>query len=692
MPKSSPLAVLLIALSLVPAAAGSAQAPRRIAPPAPSAAQAFARAEAILEDPSAPAGDLPVAVRMAYGPSDPYRVHLETTVDLAGDATLTGPVRITFLAATLEGDLASAQKTVEDPGARAPLAGADAWAYRDVLDVTDELHAAVAVVEDLGSGRWGAGSARLATFPWTEPADRTVAVHDALAPPAGTAPGAAAGSPAVLPSGAPEAEPRVPAGLPSDWSLPSRPAPGTRPGGSASAGARLIAVLPPRDRPATGRTRFETLITTGAVERVEFFLDGELAGEDDRPPFNTTLDLGREPRPHTVRAVAYGRSGVVLGEHTLEVNSASDTPFAVAITALDVGTDATEVEASVSLPAGGALARVEVYRNEELVARLAEPPYRARIPAGSEPGPADFVRIVAYLADGTQAEDVRFLSGEVAGERVEVNLVEIFAVVTGDDGEPVEGLGPDDFEIRLGRETMPIERFQRADDVPLTLALAIDTSESMWPLMIDTRQAAARFLVNTLIPGDEALLVAFSNRPRLVAPASGDVQALLRSFASLQAGGATALYDSIVFSLVQLEETSGGGRGADRSRGRRAVVLLTDGQDYGSRFRPRRVIDDARAQGTPVYGISMAGLYNERGSVRKPDLEAIAENTGGRTFYIGDASELPGAYAQINRELRTQYILAFATERPLSERELGSIRLRVKRPGLEVRTAVEPSR
>lgn len=696
MPKSSPLSVLLIALFLVPAAASSAQTPRRVAPPAPSAAQAFARAEALIEDPSAPSGDLPVAVRMAYDPTDPYRVHLETTVDLAGDATLAGPIRITLLAATLEGDLVSAQKTVDDPGARAPLAGADAWAYRDVLDVTDELHAAVAVVEDLGTGRWGAGSARLATIPWTAPADRTVAVHDALAPPAGEAPGAAAGrvadSPTAAPTPAPGAEPRVPAGQPSDWSLPGRPAPGTRPGGSAPAGARMIAVLPPRDRPATGRTRFETLITSGAVERVEFFLDGELAGEDDRAPFNTTLDLGRDPQPHTVRAVAYDRSGVVLGDHTLEVNSASATPFAVAITGFDVGSEGTEVEASVSLPPGGSLARVEVYRNEELVARLAEPPYRARIPPGAEPGPTDFVRVVAYLADGAQAEDVRFLSGEVAGERVEVNLVEIFAVVTGEGGDPVEGLGPEDFEIRLGRETMPIERFQRADDVPLTLALAVDTSESMWPLMIDTRQAAARFLVNTLIPGDEALLVAFSNRPRLVAPASGDVQALLRSFASLQAGGATALYDSMVFCLVQLEETSGGGRGSDRSRSRRAVVLLTDGQDYGSRFRPRRVIDDARAQGTPVYVISMAGLYNERGSVRRPDLEAIAENTGGRTYYIGDVAELAGAYAQINRELRTQYILAFGTERPLTERELGSIRLRVKRPGLEVRTAVEPSR
>jgi hypothetical protein len=337
----------------------------------------------------------------------------------------------------------------------------------------------------------------------------------------------------------------------------------------------VIAVLPPRERPAIGRTRFQTLITTGHVARVEFLLNGEPAGSDERAPFEITLDLGREPRPHTIRALAFDRSGVPLGEHTLEINTASATRFAVTIDSLDAqpGSGAGTVAASVSLPVDATLARVEVYRNDELITRLTEPPFAARLPPsgeiGAEPGPGDFVRVVAYLDDGTQAEDVRFLSGEVAGERVEVNLVQIFAVVTGDDGEPVEGLSSEEFEIRMGRETIPIERFQRADDVPLTLSLAVDTSESMWPLMIDTRQAASRFLVNTLIAGDQALLVGFSNRPRLIHPVTADVQALLRSFTALRAGGATALYDSIVFSLAQLGEI---GRGPEA--GRRAVVLL----------------------------------------------------------------------------------------------------------------------
>jgi VWFA-related protein len=669
---------LAAALLTAPLVLAQQAPPRRVTAPPPSAARAFAFGEDLLADPDADRGTLAIDPRLAPGEagdaSSHRRVVVEVIVPLDRAAPLTGPLRVTLLAATLEGDLVSSQKTVEDPG---DLASADAWVYRDALEVDDELHAAVAVVEDLGSGRWGGAPARFEVTPYAASPDTTVLLHDALAP-GGATPPAPAAPPA--PGTAPSPEATRP---------PGAPAAGTA--SAATATARVVAVLPPRERPATGRTRIQTLVTTELVSSVDFFLDGEPAGTDERPPFSATLDLGAEARPHTIRAVARDRSGTVLGEHTLEINGASATRFAVAITALAPrpgraggGAPATEVEATVAVPTDATLERVEVYRNDQLVARLTEPPYRATVEG--EAAPTDFVRVVAYLAGGTSAEDVRFLAGDVAGERVEVNLVELFTVVTGEDGQPAEGLVAEDFEIEVNGRKRPVERFQLADDVPLTLALAVDTSESMWPLMPDARQAAGRFLIDTLIPGDRALLVAFSDRPRLIAPPSGDPPSLLRSFARLQAGGATALYDSIVFSLVQLEEA------ADRNDGRRAVVLLTDGQDYGSRFRPRRVIDDARAQGTPVYVVSIAGLYNERGGVRKPDVEAITGHTGGRTYYIDDVANLGSAYDQINRELRTQYILAFATEKPLTEKELRSVRVRVKRSGLAARVAIEPGR
>jgi Ca-activated chloride channel family protein len=658
-----PLVVLAALLSTLAAAAQPAI--RRAAPPPPSAAQAFARAELLLEDPAAPTGTLPVGCRIALaeGPPGPEAAQVAFEVSLALDpaSPSAGPFRVTFLAATLEGDIASVQRTVELAEGFGGEAGGEIWLFRAALEVADELHGAAAVVEDLGSGAWGAATAeQVAELPAVAGAEPSAGPVPEPSPGPGSVPGPA-------PTGAAPPPPRAAAPAPSE---------------------RVIAILPPRERPATGRTRFQTLVTTDAIDRVEFFLDGEPAGADETPPFSATLDLGAEPRPHAVRAVAYDRSGRVLGEHLLELNAASARAFTIAIRALDAGAGGSwELEAEVVLPAGETLERVEVYKNQELLARLTEPPFRASVPgAAGAVDPADYVRVVAYLADGTTAEDVRFLAAGVAGERVEVNLVELFAVVTGKDGAPVEGLAAEDFEILLEGKPRPVERFQHADEVPLTLGLAVDTSESMWPLMIDTQKAASRFLVNTLIPGDRALLVAFSNRPRLVAGPTGDLQTLLQSFGRLSAGGATALYDSIVFSLVQLQEAG------EHGDGRRAVVLLTDGQDYGSRFRPRRVIDDSRAQGTPVYVVSLAGLYNERGSVRKPDLEAIVGHTGGRIYYIENVAELGEAYDQINRELRTQYVLAFATDRPLTESQLRSVKLRMKRPGLEARVAVEPGR
>jgi len=445
-------------------------------------------------------------------------------------------------------------------------------------------------------------------------------------------------------------------------------------------------LLPPKHRPARGRTDFDTMVTSGLVRSAVFYLDGKEVATDERAPFSATIDLGEAVAPHTVRVVARDRSGVPMGEHEIKINRRS-APFDVAITgvhlvhshrpaALPGQGSFLQVEARIDVPPGKSLDRVEFYENQDLVATLRQPPWHARLPTGTgEPDPSAYARVLAVLTDGSSLEDVRLLSAGTPSERVEVNLVQLFAVVTNPDGAPVEGLKPSDFRVTVGGERRPVERFQVADDVPLTLGLLVDTSGSMDTLMIDAKQAAGRFLLQTLIPGDKAFLVDFADRPQLLQPPTGDTTALLRSFTQLHPGGLTALYDAIVFSLAQLQETSG----------RRALVLVTDGFDEGSRFTTRRAIHDARALAVPVYVISLAGLYNERGNVRRSDLEAITEHTGGRVYYIGDKSDLTAAYDEINRELRSQYVLAFGTERFLTEEELDDVKLDVLRDGLDVR-------
>lgn len=676
----------------------------------------------------------------------PGTLYFEAFLDLQsldqGAASL-GSLRVTLTAATIEGKVVSRAETVAPVTVTDDGSPADAWLYRGRLNLPDDLHAAAVVIDQALGSRWGACVAELADGPLHLPAGMKVAVYD---PEAASSAAGQAAAPAQTgqttgaasaqaqgqaqgqveaPSGevgeageagetggageAPDADegaaarqgprgtiyPDLPGGGqgPTPNQAPNQASSQARAAGAAGpeaqpglpTGGRLLVILPPRERPAVGKVEIQTLVTTDAVSKVAFYLDGTQVGTDDREPFKATLDLGPEAKTHTIRAVALGEDGHELGSHQITVNRRV-ARFDVRITGLETapastpgGPGSVNVAARVTVPPGGSVARVEFYRNQQLLTTLTSPPWRATLPlASATPAPDDYVRVVGYLADGSSLEDVQLLSQGVAAERVEVNLVQLFVVVTNEDGEPVQGLKRGDFKIRFHGQEQPIERFQVADDVPLTLGLLIDTSGSMDVLLTDAERAAARFLINTLIPKDRAFLVSFANRPHLLQPATGDLNRLLQRFAVLRAGGATALYDSIVFSTVQLWDQPG----------RRAVVLLTDGYDEGSHMPIRRVIQYSRLVGAPVYIVSLAGLYNERGSVRRTDLEAITDHTGGRVYYINDISKLAGAYDQINRELRSQYVLAFPTDHPLTEGELDEIAVKVDRKGVDVRTAV----
>ena len=439
----------------------------------------------------------------------------------------------------------------------------------------------------------------------------------------------------------------------------------------------VIRVLPPKRRPVVGKTRFETLVSSPIIDRVAFLLDGKEVGEDDRAPFSVSLDLGPEVAMHKVGVVAFAANGARLGAHEITVNPRDDS-FQVRITEIANPLGGIQnVTAEVRVPGESQLDRVEFYWNETLVETLQQPPFQIELPV-PDAGAQAFVRVAAYLTDGTWIDDAQLLGDGAISERVEVNLVELHVIVTDREDKPVEGLEKEDFTIRLGRESQEIQRLGFAEDVPLTLGVVIDTSESMYALMVDTQKAGAQFVGNTLTDGDAAFLVDFDTQPRLAQDTTTDVMTLLKTFSRFQPDGATAMYDAIIFSMLQFEEREG----------RKALVVLTDGDDYKSRYGPRRCIQYGKRLGVPVYIISLAGLHNARRNLRRIDLEGITEGTGGQVFYIKELTELSEAYSRINRELRSQYIITFATDRELSEIELEEIKVEVEGKGLSVRGVV----
>jgi VWFA-related protein len=338
------------------------------------------------------------------------------------------------------------------------------------------------------------------------------------------------------------------------------------------------------------------------------------------------------------------------------------------------------------------LERVVFYRGEQKLDELTQGPFVVRIDT-SEAAPQTFVRVVATLRDGREIEDVSILEEGAYGERIDVHLVELQVLVTDRTGAAVEGLRLEDFEIEEGGEQRQPERLYPAEQVALLIGLAVDSSGSMWPLWDQTRSAALYFLDGALRPRDRAFLVDFDSRLRLMQAATGDRQELAWALERVEPHGGTALYDSMLFSLLQYEGEPG----------RRALIVLTDGVDSESRSDPRRAIDFGRRLGVPVYVIAISGAGGEplppnmrrssrsmaaaaEEAVARTQLKLITDPTGGRLFNVVSTEQMERAFAEIQEELRRQYVLTYYTDR--SPDEPASPVVRVRRQGMEVRSAV----
>ncbi len=449
-------------------------------------------------------------------------------------------------------------------------------------------------------------------------------------------------------------------------------------------GAAVMKILPVLGTVA-GKTEVEALTIEPDIFRIVFELDGEEVAVRKRPPFTASIPFAKPAREQNLRAVAYGQRDRKLGEDEIVVNR-FDPPLRARITRLDLGAGQVSLEASVSVPRHALLDAVEAFVGERSIGRLEGPPFRAEVPI-DEAGPGTVVRVEASLQDGRRVDDAAVV-GDALSEELEVNLVQLQAVVTSRDGRPLSGLGKEDFEVVQGGAPQQIDRFYLADDVALSIALVVDSSGSMAPIWPRAVAASREFLSSVLSARDRALLVDFNDRLRLAHGLTGEVEALTQSLASVAPDGGTALYDSLLFSLLQLTDVPG----------RRAVVAVTDGADFGSQSKPASVVDLGRKLGIPIYivelpsgggGQSAALARGGVGAVGAvADLRLLAEPTGGRVFRVAARGGLERALGQINQELRNQYVLTYYTEKlPDDPRKLVEVRIRGQK-GIRVRTTL----
>ena len=262
----------------------------------------------------------------------------------------------------------------------------------------------------------------------------------------------------------------------------------------------------------------------------------------------------------------------------------------------------------------------------------------------------------------------------VMGYRVEgqfssrVNLVEVYASVTDREGRSVANLTIDDFEVREDEGRQKIQAFA-AGNFPLAVAVGLDRSFSVTRDRLSTVKTAVRSFVGALRPDDQATVLAVGSQTEIAAPLTSDHTQAMAALEELDVWGTTPLYDAILTALDVIKS----------ARGRRALVLLSDGVDRYSRVTATEVVEAARQSGVLVYPIAI-------GSSRPPLFVELAVATGGRSFVAKQPRELEPTLATIARDLRLQYLLGYVPNRAASsEPRWHAIEVRVRRPDLRVR-------
>jgi VWFA-related protein len=443
-------------------------------------------------------------------------------------------------------------------------------------------------------------------------------------------------------------------------------------------GLRIVA---PGDTLLAGVQQFEVRVDRAAgvpdeeqIERVSFALDGKTVLARTRPPYVAQLDLGKTPRPHRLAVEGLSRSGAVLATDEVVVNGGAQR---LAVKLLEprpgrIYRRSVRPLVRVDAPEDRPVERVELYLGDTRVATLYQPPYAQPLVL-SDDAQTGYVRAVAYLADGTSAEDLVLLNVQAAAvEKMDVRFVELYANVVDGGGRPVPGLGAGDLQVFEDGQRQSVRLVERVDNTPLKLVTLIDNSASMQSRMDATEQAASQFLSRALKPGDQAAVITFNRAPRVAVGLTGDLSVLEEGLSGLIAEEETSLYDSLIFSLYYL-----GG-----APGQRAVLLLSDGLDRTSGFRFEDALECARRAGIAVYTI---GLDLPKGEAAQR-LAKLAAETGGRSFLLQGAVELDRAYAEIEHDLRSRYRISYQSSNTRSDDKFRTVRVQVGKPGLEART------
>ena len=289
----------------------------------------------------------------------------------------------------------------------------------------------------------------------------------------------------------------------------------------------------------------------------------------------------------------------------------------------------------------------------------------------------------AAASDGPSGPESRstFKSG--------IDVVALSVTVLDPQARLLAGLSRDKFSVFEDGVRQDIAYFETSE-VPLDLALLIDSSVSMEPKLAFVQKAAAGF-VDALREGDRAAVFAFNSYVRPLQAFTADRSLVRQAIQSTTAAGGTALYNAVYVALRAFDKVAEDGRVR-----RRAIVLLTDGEDTASVLTFDDLMAEAKAAGVTIYTL---GLHAEeparyaaqqtRGYFSTADfaMKQLARETGAKAFFPTGLPSLAEAYAEIGRELATQYAIGYVSRNPMRNGAFRRVTVRISdSPGAHPRT------
>jgi VWFA-related protein len=315
--------------------------------------------------------------------------------------------------------------------------------------------------------------------------------------------------------------------------------------------------------------------------------------------------------------------------------------------------------------------------------------------------PAQRSRVVSAPAPPSDSQKPRTNQSEPEPEviRVETNLVNTLFTAVDRDRHFITSLRPEDVRILENDVIQPVSLFERETDRPLSLALLIDTSESQRGVLAEEKQAARAFVDLVIRPNmDRAAVVSFTGVPKVEQALASDPIKLRKGIERVKVelspenarrlaegedplpknvdpSGYTGIWDALWMTIDDLLS-----KAPDNTR--RAVILLSDGDDTSSTIKKQDVIDLAIRNNVAIYSIGIRDRDFPEGKLDSGALKKISDRSGGRAFFPLQPGELRSVFSQIEEELRSQYLIAYSPTNKNRDGTYRRIKIEVLNPEL----------